>query len=209
MKPTDLQMDMIPKQTRDGWPTRQGVGVMPGPDGTYVAYGRGWANVSNTPFREYKHWVHEGGISTPLIVHWPARVTDAGKLRNQPGQLIDIMATCVDVSGATYPKRFADHDIIPMEGKSLVPAFDDKPVVREALYWEHEGNCAIRRGDWKLVRKHGKDWELYDMNADRTELNDQAARKPKLVAELAALWDAWAIRAHVLPKSKPRPAKKA
>jgi len=208
MDPAELQLDMIPKQTRDGWPTRQGVGVMPGPDGTYIAYGKSWANVSNTPFREYKHWVHEGGISTPLIVHWPARVRDKGKLRHQPGQLMDIMATCVDVSGATYPTRFAGNDIIPMEGRSLVPAFDDKPIQREGLYWEHENNRAIRRGNWKLVKKAGKPWELYDMQADRTELHDLAGEKPELVAELSAMWDAWAIRAHVLPNRNPQAPRK-
>ena len=203
MKPDELQFDMIPRQTRDGWPMRMGPGVMPGPDGTYIGYGRGWANVSNTPFREYKHWVHEGGISTPLIVHWPAGVADAGKLRHQPGQLVDIMATCVDVAGAAYPKKLAGHDIVPMEGKSLAPAFDDKPIVREALYWEHENNRAVRRGKWKLVSKARKPSELYDMESDRTELADQAAAKPELVKELSALWDAWAHRAHVLPN---RPA---
>ena len=207
MAADELQLDMIPKQSRDGWPTRQGVGVMPGPDATYIGYGRSWANVSNTPFREYKHWVHEGGIATPLIVHWPARVTDKGKLRHQPGQLVDLMATCVDVSGATYPTRFAGNDIIPMEGRSLVPAFADKPIQREALYWEHENNRAVRRDNWKLVSKGGKAWELYDMHADRTELNDLAARKPELVAELSAMWDAWAIRAHVLPNKKTQPPK--
>ncbi len=99
----DLQPDMIPKQTRDGFPVRQGTGVMPGPADTYIAYGRGWANVSNTPFREYKHWVHEGGITTPLIAHWPAGIERHGELEAQPGHLIDLMATCVDVAGADYP----------------------------------------------------------------------------------------------------------
>ena len=215
MAPTDLQVDMIPKQTRDGWPTRQGVGVMPGPDGTYIGYGKAWANVSNTPFREYKHWVHEGGISTPLIVHWPAGAADKGKLRHQSGQLVDIMATCVDVSGAAYPKEFAGNAIVPMEGRSLAPAFDDKPIRRDGLFWEHEGNRAIRRDNWKLVCKHSQPWELYDLNADRTELHDLAAEKPELVAELSALWNAWALRAHVLPNresqggDKGNPGKKA
>jgi len=208
MAPDELQLSMIPKQTRDGWPMRMGVGIMPGPDGTYIGYGKAWANVSNTPFREYKHWVHEGGIATPLIVHWPARVTDKGKLRHQPGQLVDLMATCVDVSGATYPKRFAGNDIIPMEGKSLAAAFDDKPIPREGLFWEHENNRAVRRDNWKLVKKAHTPWELYDMQADRTELHDLAAEKPELVAELSAMWDAWAIRAHVLPNRNPQASKK-
>jgi len=208
MDPAALQMDMVPKQTRAGWPTRQGAGVMPGPDGTFIAYGKAWANVSNTPFREYKHWVHEGGISTPLIIHWPGRVTDKGKLRHQPGQLVDIMATCVDASGATYPKEFAGNPIQSMEGRSLAPAFDDKPIQREGLFWEHEGNRAIRRDNWKLVSKHNQPWELYDMQADRTELHDLAAEKPQLVAELSALWNAWALRAHVLPNRESQGAQK-
>ena len=207
MAPAALQMDMIPKQTRDGWPTRTGVGVMPGPDGTYISYGKAWANVSNTPFREYKHWVHEGGIATPLVVHWPARATDRGQLRHQPGQLVDVMATCVDVSGATYPKEFAGNAIVPMEGRSLAPAFDDKPIQREGLYWEHEGNRAIRRDNWKLVKKHNQPWELHDMQADRTELHDLAAKKPQLVAELSALWNTWAFRAHVLPNRESQAGK--
>ena len=121
--------------------------AMPGGPDTYVAYGRGWANVSNTPFREYKHWVHEGGISTPLIAHWPKGITAAGELRTQPGHLIDIAATCVDLAGADYPKRVGDVAVTPLEGKSLVPAFAGRPIDRDAIFWEHEGNRAVRAGD--------------------------------------------------------------
>src|SRR4029077_6480582 len=105
MRPDELQTIAQPQQTRDGRPLRKGPGVMPGGADTFVAYGENWANVSNTPFREYKHWVHEGGISTPLIVHWPTGIPKGrrGKLDKQPGHLIDIMATCVQVSGAKYP----------------------------------------------------------------------------------------------------------
>ena len=209
-----LQTGMIPRQTRDGYPTVMGPGIMPGPDGTYIAYGKGWANVSNTPFREYKHWVHEGGISTPLIVHWPARVKAKGKLRHQPGHLIDIMATCVDVAGATYPAEVKGEKIHPMEGRSLAPAFDDKPIQRDALYWEHEGNRAVRVGKMKLVAKgrNGK-WELYDTHADRTEMDNLADAQPAKVKELADLWQKYAERACVLPwpgggrRPKKRPAK--
>jgi arylsulfatase len=200
MAPGALQKGMIPRQTRDGWPTIMGPGVMPGPDGTYIAYGRAWANVSNTPFREYKHWVHEGGIATPLIVHWPAGIKAAGALRHQPGHLIDIMSTCVDVAGATYPAQYKGSKIKPMEGKSLAAAFDDKPIKREALYWEHEGNRAVRVGKYKLVAKgRGGRWELYDMQADRTELNDLAAKMPQKAKELAEMWQKYAERADVLP----------
>jgi arylsulfatase len=190
----------VPPQTRDGFPVRMGPKVMPGPADTYVAYGRVWANVSNTPFREYKHWVHEGGISTPLIAHWPKGIGAKGELRTQPGHLIDVMATCVELSGAKYPTKIGEHTITPLEGKSLLPAFANKPIERDALYWEHEGNRAVRAGDWKLVAKGaaGK-WELYDLKADRVEATDLVAKQPAKVKELAVLWQAWATRAKVLP----------
>jgi arylsulfatase len=195
MKPTDFAAaGSVPAQTRDGYPVRMGDKVFPGGHDTYVAYGRGWANVSNTPFREYKHWVHEGGISTPLIAHWPAGIRARGELRREPGHLIDIMATCVELAGASYPA-----DATPLEGKSLVPVFAGKQLQRDALYWEHEGNRAVRVGDWKLVARHKEPWELYDMQADRTELNDLAEKSPDRVREMSAKWDAWADRAGVLP----------
>jgi len=191
---------LVPPQTRDGYPVRQGPNVTPGPADTYVAYGRSWANVSNTPFREYKHWVHEGGVSTPLIVHWPQGIAAKGELRRQPGHLIDIMATCVDVAGAEYPKKLGDHSLTPLEGKSLLPALADRPIERDAIFWEHEGNRAVRSGDWKLVAKGpGGPWELYDIAKDRTESNDLSAKRPEKVQELVAKWEAWAARANVLP----------
>ena len=194
---------MIPKQTRDGFPMRQGYGVLPGAADTYHGYGEAWANVSNTPFREYKHWVHEGGISTPLIAHWPAGIPAARRntLEAQPGHLIDLMATCVDVAGATYPKNHAGETIQPLEGVSLRPALQGRPLGRrEPIFFEHEGNRAVRDGSWKLVAKGpAGSWELYDMTADRTEMNNLAAREPARVRTMVAQWEAWAKRAHVLP----------
>jgi len=167
---------------------------------TKVACGESWANLENTPFRFYKHFNHEGGISTPLIAYWPDGITAKGELRTQPGHIVDIMATCVAVSGAKYPAVFDKEPITPMEGKSLVPAFAGQPVDRDALYWEHEGNAAVRVGDWKLVRYHRDGaWELYDLKADRTELHDLAATQPEKAKELAAKWEAWADRAMVRP----------
>ncbi len=200
MAPDELQPTLWPPmKTRDGRPVLGGPTVMPGPDGTYIAYGRNWANVSNTPFREYKHWVHEGGISTPLICHWPARIKSPGRLCKAPGHLIDIMATCVDVSGGEYPKTYNGHEIQPAEGISLAPTFDGKPLRERAIYWEHEGNRAVRMGTWKLVSKYPGGWELYDMEHDRTEMHDLAAEHPEKVEELKTLWERWAKRAGVQP----------
>ena len=190
-----IRLDVIPKQTRSGEPMKQGEGVMPGPDGTYVAYGRNWANVSNTPFREYKHFVHEGGISTPLLAHWPAGIQRKGEFERQPGHLIDLMATCVDLAQAKYPAA----PIQPMEGRSLVPAFAGKPLGREALYWEHEGNRAIRQGPWKAVGKSDQPWELYNIDQDRAEQHDLAESQPERLKEMVGSWQAWAKRANVLP----------
>ena len=128
MKATDLQMDMIPKRTRDGVVVKQGTEVMTGGADTYHGYGQAWANVSNTPFREYKHWVHEGGISTPLVAHWPKGIAPdlRGKFEHQPAHLIDLMATCVDLAKADYPKEFKGQKIVPLQGVSLKPAFSGK-----------------------------------------------------------------------------------
>ncbi len=195
MKPEELiTPGSTPAQTRDGFPVRMGPKVMPGAEDTYVAYGRGWANVSNTPFREYKHWVHEGGISTPLIAHWPAGISAHGELRTTPSHLIDIAATIYDLSGAAYPAANT-----PLEGKSLRSLFEGKPLERDAIFWEHEGNRAVRSGDWKLVSKHGKPWELYNIAKDRVESHDLAAQQSDRVRELAAKYDAYARRASVEP----------
>jgi len=187
---------------------------MPGPADTYIGYAAEWANASNTPFRMFKHWCNEGGISTPLIVHWPNGFTWKNEFRQQAGQLPDIMATCVEVAEAKYPNEFNGCKITPMEGTSLVPAFEDKELDREYLFWEHEGNRAIRKGKWKLVSEawfwphiHDKinelpleKWELFDLQEDRTETNDLASRHPEVVKELAAAWLNWAQRTGAVPK---------
>ena len=192
---------IAPPTTRDGRPVQRGNDptIMPGPEETYQSYGIPWANLSNTPFREYKHWVHEGGISTPLIAHWPARISDKGALRHQPGQLTDIMATVLDVADVEYPDSFNGNDILPLEGTSIQPIFDDQPNGKESLIWEHEGNRAVRQGKWKLVCKFPGDWELYDLEADRSELNDLADSERERAAEMAAIHDAWATRCAVQP----------
>ena len=195
-----LQTKMIPDQTRDGFPVRKGTNVMAGPADTYIGYGRGWANVSNTPFREYKHWVHEGGISSPLIAHWPKGLKRKNEIEHQPSHLIDIMATCVSVSGATYPLDHGGTKVTPMQGKSLVPTFTGGALARDAIYFEHEGNRAVRTGKWKLVAKGpGGKWELFDMEADRTETNDLARQYPEKVKELSEQWTNWASESLVTP----------
>jgi arylsulfatase len=213
--PEDVTVDelvdklMIARRTtRSGEPVHFGNDVhrMPGPENTYQSYGTAWANLSNAPFRLYKHWIHEGGISTPLIAHWPNGIaaSENGTVRHAPGYLPDIMATIVDAAGATYPSSFDGRAIDPLEGQSLLPVFaDDRDVVgRKPMFWEHEGNAAVRIGKWKLVKRWPRPWELYDMDADRTELHDLAAREPGRVREMAAQYDAWAKRCGVLDREK-------
>jgi arylsulfatase A-like enzyme len=199
----------IPAYTRNGEFIRSGKGVMPGPANTWTAYGEEWANVSNTPFRLYKHFVHEGGIATPLIIHWPEGIKAKGKLRTQPGHLIDIMATCVEIAGLQYPSNFNGNSIHPLEGKSLVPAFTNKSINREFIFWEHEGNRALRMGNWKLVSKTKKQkkftpadenaWELYDMEEDPSEINNLALKYPDKVKTMAAIWEKEAQRTMAKP----------
>jgi arylsulfatase len=219
-----LQPDMVPKQTRDGFPVRQGKGVMAGPADTYLGYGAAWATVSNTPFRKHKHWTHEGGISTPLIAHWPAginvnytgnrtgfftRKAPGGPLCHTACHLIDLMATAVDLSKTTYPAN-----VKPMEGRSLAPLFKGGQIEREAIYWEHEGNRAVRMGDWKLVAEHAKPWELYNIAQDRSEQHDISKQAPERVKQMSAMYDAYAKRANVepwekvIPKQQPKAGKK-
>jgi arylsulfatase A-like enzyme len=190
--------------TRDGAVVRFGniPDIAPGPEDTYQSYGQAWANLSNTPFRLYKHWTHEGGISTPLIFHWPAGIAQRGEVRHTPGYLPDIMATIVEVAQAAYPEQLGERDILPLEGHSLAGAFAADAPERPPMFWEHEGNAAMRDGRWKLVREYPKAWELYDMQADRTELHDLAAQQPERVAHMAAQYQAWAQRAGVLPRDQ-------
>ena len=190
--------------TRKGEPVQFGNNpeLMPGPENTYQSYGTAWANLSNAPFRLYKHWTHEGGISTPLIMHWPQGIASRGEVRHAPGYLPDIMATILDVTATPYPAQHQGHAIDPLEGHTLRPSFERDAIDRPPMFWEHEGNAAVRIGRWKLVRKYPLDWELYDMEADRTELDDLAGRHPDRVADMAAQYDAWARRCGVIPREK-------
>jgi arylsulfatase len=177
-------------------------GDEPGGPQSVVYLGQSWATLANTPFWRYKHFTHEGGISTPFIAHWPAGIPKerSGKLEHQPGHLIDVMATVVDITGAIYPKDFQGHAVQPMEGVSLVPAFAGQPLNRQQpIFFEHEGNRAVRAGKWKLVLKHRGPWELYDMEADRTERRNLIDDEPEIATDLIAKWEAWAVRSDVGP----------
>jgi arylsulfatase len=176
----------------------------------FSTYGRAWANVSNTPFKRYKHHTHEGGIATPLIVHWPKGIEARGELREQPGYLPDLMATCLELTGASYPTEYHGNPIPPVEGVSLIPAFANKSLEQRAMYWEHEGNRAMRQGDWKLVkRENAEDWELYNLAEDRTETKNLAESNQTQVRGMTEEWEKWAKRAHALPKPNklPKPKK--
>jgi arylsulfatase len=177
------------------------------------SYGKAWANASNTPYRSYKHFTHEGGSNTPFIAHWPARIQPGRDWLRQPAQLIDVMATVVDLTGAPYPKELNQHAILPIDGIPLTPAFNGQPLVRKApIFLEHEDNASVRDGEWKLVGRGvspargllPKKWELYHLSEDGTELNDLAAAHPEKVASLSSQWEDWARRVGVFPKPAPR-----
>lgn len=172
--------------------------VQPGGALSYQSYDLPWANVSNAPFRSFKHWVHEGGISTPLIVQWPARMLSPG-VAHAPCHVVDIMPTILEAAGLRYPAEFGGQAIQSPDGESLLPLLEGRAWSRQqAIYWEHEGNCAVRDGHLKLVRRFNQPWELYDMQEDRTELRDLSARNVALVLRLSRQYAAWAQHAGVL-----------
>lgn len=175
-------------------------GDPPGGPNSNLYLGMNWAALTTTPFRRFKHFTHEGGIAVPLIAHWPQGIPRSRRnaIEHQPGHVVDVMATVVDVTGAAYPREFKGNTIQPTEGASLRPALGGRRIDRrQPLYWEHEGNRAIRDGRWKLVSRFPDGWELYDLTADRVERTDLAAKHPDVVTRLSAAWEAWAKRTHV------------
>jgi arylsulfatase A-like enzyme len=197
--PTGNTASDYPRQTRAGAPVRVGnvPTIMPGPEDTYASYGIDWAGYSDTPFRLYKSFVHEGGISTPLIVWWPSRIKPA--ITSEQGHVIDLMPTLLQMAGAAYPTEFKGNQIQAEEGRSLIPVLAGGTRPETTYVWEHEGNRAIRQGDWKLVSRLPGAWELYDMKRDRTETHDLSKEQPDRVAALAALYEKEANRIGIKP----------
>jgi arylsulfatase len=205
----------VPKLTASGQPVHRGTNpeIMPGPASTFQSVGIGWANASNTPFRLFKRWMHEGGIATPLIVSWPAMIEDRGSITDQVGHVMDIMSTCIDAAGVQYPKKFQKNSIIPVEGKSLLPILKgEEREGHDVLFWEHEGNRAVLNNNFKLVsyftknrqkkvgrgERSGK-WELYDLENDRTELLNLVQENPQMYEQMRSLYEGWSSRIDVVP----------
>lgn len=182
-------------------------GDPPGGPNSNLYLGMNWAGLSSTPFRRFKHFTQEGGIAAPFIVRWPHGIPASryNALERQPANVIDVMPTILDVASATYPREYKGHAIQPMEGVSLRPSFTGHTLARtQPIFWEHEGNRAVRSGNWKLESTYPDQWELYDMAADRVESTNIAASHPDVVNKLAAEWEAWAKRANVDPWNGPR-----
>jgi arylsulfatase A-like enzyme len=161
----------------------------PGSASTFLSIGPGWSSLANTPFRRHKTWVHEGGIATPLIVHWPSGIKGRGEIRQTPGHLIDIVPTILEAAGAKAPSKIEGQAVPPAPGKSLIPVFaKDGPIGRDSLWWLHEGNRALRVADWKIVASKDQPWELYNLGTDRSETVNLASSQLEKVMELAAIW---------------------
>ena len=167
---------------------------------TYRTLEVGWANAANAPFRMYKIWNHEGGIATPLIVHWPEGLAEQeqnGAITHEMGHVIDIVPTILDAAGLPFPKKISGRSLMPVfQGKSRDP--------NHPIFWEHVGNRAVRIGDWKLVAEFQKPWELYDLSKDRAEMNNLVKKYPDKAAEMAATWQEWADRVGVVLPLKQR-----
>ncbi len=172
--------------------------LRPGSATTYQSYDKPWANVSNAPFRLFKHYVHEGGISTPLIAHWPKRIS-GGQVAHEPCHVVDVLPTILSATGAPYLKELGGHAIQPLQGESFLDLITGKHWSREQpIFFEHEGNCAVRDGQFKLVKKYGHDWELYDMDADRTELNDLAGTNQPIEKTMLGAYGDWVDKTGVM-----------
>lgn len=170
----------------------------PGSGDSYHSYGASWANLSNTPFRYYKKDTYEGGIATPFIVKWPNQKYKKGSISHRPGHIIDVMTTICDVAQVEYPETFKGNTITPMPGKSFAPVLNGgKQKDTEKLFWEHNGNRAVRWEGWKLVAKKGESWELYDLLEDRSESENIIEKEPEIAKQLQEDYEAWAKKVGV------------
>ncbi len=196
--------NLMSTRTRDGRKVTLGndPDVMPGGEDTYASYGVGWANVSNTPFRLYKRYTHEGGVMSPFIFHWPAGNLTNGKVNTSTYQLVNVAPTLYEALGVTYPATLNGNKLEPLAGGSMLPALKSAGSENSQLWWEHIGNAAIIRGKWKLVRQYDWDWELYDLTTDRNELKNLATAHPDVVSELSAEWQKLADQYGVIPFRK-------
>lgn len=192
-------LDYARDTTIDGRPVEIGNGgrSRPGGEDTYMSYGLPWANVSNTPFRLFKHWIHEGGISTPLVAQWKGGIAARGEIIHEPMHFVDVMPTFLELAGAAYPAEYGGRAVRPMQGESFAGAFRGEWRRARPIFWEHEGNCGMRRGRYKLVRKYPGPFELYDIEADRTELRNLAAGLPDVLEEMKRAYAGWAERTEV------------
>jgi arylsulfatase len=169
--------------------------------GTHQAYGSGWANLSNTPFRLYKHFTHEGGICSPLIAHWPKGIQPQKEWVRTPAHMMDIMPTLIEASSADYPKKNSGTDVLPLEGTSLFPAFHGHDIPERTIGFDHQGAHALRQGDWKIIWSKRMpeviSWELYNLANDRCEMVNLADKHPSRVQRMASDWEEWASRVDV------------
>jgi arylsulfatase len=203
---TGFMLSVMPDAARDGSPISGGndPAIMPGPETTFQTVGHEWGNVNNTPFRYGKVRVHEGGIASPLIVHWPAGIRDGGRLRRQLAHVVDLLPTCMELGGANYPAEYRQGKTETLEGLSLTPTFEDQGLDRDALFFEMNGNRAVRTEKWKAVAREGlsmglryqvhipvENWELYDIEQDRTETKNVAAEHPEVLQEMVRQWEDW------------------
>lgn len=193
--------DILRHKTKDGRDVRIGNDplTMPGGEDTYLSYGRGWANLSNTPFKLFKLWAHEGGVASPFIAHWPNGNLLNGKIFEQPFQLTDVLPTLLEALGYEYPKERNGISLPPLVGQSMFNTWKGADISNPTLWWEHCGNAALRSGKWKLVRQYDRPWELYDISLDRSELNDLSAEHPDIVREMSENWERIANQNGVIP----------
>lgn len=176
--------------------------AMPGTPGSFTGFGKNWANVSNSPFREFKSDIHEGGIATPFIAWYPAKFP-AGKINHTVSHIVDVMPTLIELTGAIYPEEFEGHKIKPSEGKSLVSIITEMKRIEDQIYYfEHLGKCGVIDGEWKIVRFRNQPWELYNLKKDRSETNNLADEIPEKLNELAQKYDNWADKNNVLPREE-------